>query len=346
MIALYFINYIINVFKVHLHSKHLNAVITFISIVLASLLVGTRPLDAGYDTKGYVEAYNLLDTNIFQSLLVIKQYFGVSIEPIFWGYAWLVSKLGASDTVFIFVTAFISILLTGIMYRKMDDRYYYLSFIGVLFSGSFINLYGNAIRQGLAIPFFLLAFYHYLNGNNRKVLLYLIITFFIHQYTGMLMVIFFLVRLVPFRIYWILWLGCFLGAFVIASGLLNFIPGLSHYARPGGLLYLVHPTYLEFPVYYLLLKRTDLLEDEKFNKMIQFVAVVFLFQTLFIANIYAYNRIGLLRFIVEPIIYTRLFLKIKPEKASRQIVLAVFFAYGLSIFLSETVQTTLSSTSE
>lgn len=345
MVLIYIINYLINVFKIHLQSRHLNAVIALITITLAAVVVGTRPLDAGFDTKGYVAAYNLLDKNLFQSLLLIREYFGVAIEPFFWGYAWLLSKSGLSDEAFLFVTAFLSIFLTYLAYRKLDCNYHYLSFIGVIFSGSFINLYGNAIRQGLAIPFFLMAFYHFQRGNHGKVFLLAVITFLCHQFTGMLIVLFYAIQFVPFKFYPIIWLGCLFTSFVLMTGVLSFVPGLAPYIKGGSFAYLIHPTYLEFPIYYFFIMKFELLEDKYFEKLFQFVAVVFLLQTLFIFNIYSYNRAGLLRFILEPIIYTRILLQIKPVKASRQIALFAFFVYGLAIYLSEIVQKTLSSTS-
>lgn len=341
MFILYIINYIMTVFKVHLRSPQLNSLLGLVIVVLASLIVGTRELNAGFDTKGYVEAYSLLDTNIVSSYIVIKQYFGISIEPLFWGFAWVLSKLGATPEQFLLIVAFISIFLTGYTYRKIDPEYYYLSFVGVLFSGSFISLYGNAMRQGMAIPFFLLALYFFMQGRNRKAILFAIITFFIHQYTGALVFLFYLSRLVPWKLFPVIWLGSLLMAIAISSGVLNWIPGIAHYAKASGLAYLVHPTYIEFPIYYYLLHRFNMLEDEKLEKMVHFMAAVFLLQTIFITNIYSYNRIGLMRFVLEPIIYARLFTKLKPVKASHQLLLLLFLVYGTMIYFSESVQKTL-----
>ncbi|NLR61866.1 EpsG family protein [Chitinophaga polysaccharea] len=344
MVFIYILNYFVNVLKIYFQSKYVYAFIGFITILLAAVVVGTRPLDAGFDTKGYIEAYNSLDKSLLESFLIVKHYFGVSIEPLFWGYAWGLSKIGVSPSGFLFITAFISILLTSWAYRKVDPDYYYLSFLGVIFSGSFINLYGNAIRQGLAIPFFLMAFFHFLHGENRKVILYGIITFLLHQYTGILVMLFYLIRFVPFRFYIGIWLGCFFLAFVIKSGILSSIPGFSTYAKGSSFAYLVHPTFLEFPIYYFFLIHFKLLNDNYLRKLFEFIAVVFLLQTLFIFNIYSYNRVGMLRFLLEPIIYTRIIFQLKPVKASKQVLLLIFFLYGLSIYLSEAVQTTLSST--
>ncbi|WP_168927786.1 EpsG family protein [Chitinophaga terrae (ex Kim and Jung 2007)] len=327
-----------------MHSRHLNAILMAVTIVLASAIVGFRPLNAGYDTKGYVEAYELLDKSFVESFLVIKQYFGVSIEPFFWGYAWLLNSFGLTSKEFLFCTALISISLTGLVYRKIDPKFFFISFLGVLFSGSYINLYGNAIRQGLAMPFFLLALYHGMNGSNIKVIIYAVITFLFHQFTGLLAVLIFLPRLLPFRFYGIIWLSTFVLTFIIKLGLFNFVPGIAQYLKGSSWAYLIHPTYLEFPIYSYLVIRLKLREDWMFYRIFKFVAVVFLVQTLFVFNIYAYNRIGLLRFILEPIIYTRIILSIKPIKAASQIAILVFFIYGAFIFFSQTVQDTLSST--
>src|SRR5690606_23174640 len=87
--------------------------------------------------------------------------YGWESDYLYRAWNFLIANLGLSVKEFIWLTAFVSILLFLVSLRKLFPREYLLVFLFFYATPAFISLFGNAIRQGLATPFFLLSIYYF-----------------------------------------------------------------------------------------------------------------------------------------------------------------------------------------
>ncbi|WP_417530272.1 EpsG family protein [Marinobacter lipolyticus] len=126
-------------------------------IFVAGLIVlGFRPLDAGFDTPRYVSAY-LAIGDFFSAREVGQSYYG-NTEFLWWPIQSLFkSFLSARGwLVFNYILVFFLVFWS---YIHLCRRYFVSPFLFALVFFTYYFVYtGNAVRQALALPFALLAF--------------------------------------------------------------------------------------------------------------------------------------------------------------------------------------------
>ncbi len=158
------------------------------TVIISSLLVGLRPLTAGNDTIKYVTYYKSLQGS---SWLNFWDVYSLSWETDYlyniWNY--LLSWLGVDVQAFIYITAVTSILLFLLALRKLVGKDYLLVFLFFMATPGFVAMFGNAIRQGLALPFFLFTLAYCYEKKWIKMILFALITLFLHNSTGVFLIL-------------------------------------------------------------------------------------------------------------------------------------------------------------
>lgn len=212
-LLLYPLLIIILVFLNQLSEGKLDKTLTWVLIIVFSLICGFRNFNSGYDTEGYI--------NLFDNLN--------SLQDIFFGYmSWkgdyfftlitlVLKKIGANGRYFLLILSFISvsILIKGLkkLFEGNKDSFLLIS----LFYSTTIPflLFGNVIRQGLAISLFLYGLSQY-HANRKSYYLFLILSILSHK-SALIFVLFQIFEIVKwnFKYVKILLVGFGIKAFVI-----------------------------------------------------------------------------------------------------------------------------------
>lgn len=151
--------------------------------LISSTLVGLRPLNAGYDTVKYINYYRSLTNETFSTFL--SEYSqGWETDYLYRIWSFALSALNLSEENFLYITAFVSIFFFLIALKKLFKKDYLLIFLFFYATPAFVSLFGNAIRQGLALPFFIFSIAYFFENKKFKLLLSVLCTLFIHNYTG------------------------------------------------------------------------------------------------------------------------------------------------------------------
>lgn len=155
---------------------------------ISSLLVGLRPLNAGYDTFKYINYYRSVAHETYFTFFN-KYSYNWETEYLYRIWSFSLSNLNVGEENFLLITAFVSIFLFLIALKKLFKEDYLLIFLFFYATPPFVALFGNAIRQGLSLPFFILAIAYFFENKKFKLLLSILCTLFIHNYTGVYLII-------------------------------------------------------------------------------------------------------------------------------------------------------------
>jgi len=154
----------------------------FLHFLILSCFFGFREIVPFTDSYYYVQFFSEISSikDLFYGVTSWKKdyvFFSISLFS-----AHLVPIFG--DKAHIFLVSFISIgilLLTIYKFYKDDPVRLTTHLIFVLVSTSFIALYGNLIRQGLAISILLLSIFYYSRRKNLLSIIYFLIAYYCHK---------------------------------------------------------------------------------------------------------------------------------------------------------------------
>lgn len=135
-------------------------------IFLISYFIAFRGLDAGNDTPNYVNAYSQI-SSFLSSYIEGSSIFG-SKEPLFWYWSGaLKSFFHFSAQEWLVSNAMFSFILFYITYKSLGKELKIDIFIPfmLLFFTYFFVVYGNIMRQMIAVPFVFLAIVSFQNKN-------------------------------------------------------------------------------------------------------------------------------------------------------------------------------------
>lgn len=158
-----------------------NIIPVYISIFLMSYFISVRDVDIGTDTLSYISIFNK----------VLDPYYLVDTEILFFVLNKLVGYFTADYRVLFFFCALLSFFLSWFMIRavtpffgsayKGNDSLFILIFSIFLLSPFFFNANVNVLRQGLATPILLSAFFFLLRKSYFKSCLLFLLSIGFHK---------------------------------------------------------------------------------------------------------------------------------------------------------------------
>ena len=168
---------------------------------IAALIVGLRSLDAGFDTIVYVEYFESLYSVSFFDLFT-HYAFNFSTDYLFCFWSYLLAFFQVDASLFLLITAWASVLLFILSLNSCFKNAYWFVFLLFLSYPGYIALFGNAIRQGLAISFVFFTLSSFYNKEYSKSSLFLLTTCLFHNFTGVFLALvllcYFLIRRLNF----------------------------------------------------------------------------------------------------------------------------------------------------
>lgn len=312
--------------------------------IVASYLVGNRHLDAGFDTKIYVAFYESIEGISFKSIFSIFAYnFQSDYLFVIWNY--LISKLGLSSSGFIYITAVASVFFFLLASNKLFSSENLLVFLGLYSTPGFIMLFGNAMRQGMALPVFILAIHYFLNRKYLFSGILVIVTSLFHTYTGLILAFTLFLSFFTFRIIEHRKLLIFIGLLFLQPIILLFQKLIysvypSVYLTIGSFEYFYHYAYIIFLLLYIILNFKLQIKNQKIRNLFSLYTILSIIISSFWFNQIAYGRVLYLAypFMLFFTIYMFSFIK---ERRLKYMLLIVFLLAGIYFFMTDSTQITL-----
>lgn len=323
----------------------LKSIIVVLFILLSSFIVGTRPLNAGFDTHHYIDGFNLLsNVDYFWNVsYAIKTELGIGNDFAFWFIAFVINKLGFSGSDFLYINACISIALLYLGLNKVSSKSAIIILFAFVVCGTFYNTYGNAIRQSYAlslIPF--LIYYRYISLSLKKYFFVLFLVFLFHKASAVILFVFFIFTLFSFRTNLIFYFSslpiCYLVKFFISK-----VNGFSIYTDSSSVL--LNPPFimLNFTLVLILTFRIvkplqcKIKEGLGYALFIPFL-ILTSFSTIFSFNEFAYNRVANFAYLLQVLLISFVLLSFfKQKQFMAFIMICLSFLWGVIILNSTSV---------
>ncbi len=312
-------------------TRHLLAVV---GVLLIAYLIGTRPETAGKDTVYYSTWFKefFLKGNTDLVLYFERDY-------LFWGLAYIFSKISLSSNDILYLITLTCIAISYIAYSSFG-RLGYLSYILFLSTFTFYSVYGNVIRQGLALSFFLCAVAFYCKGSYKLSLLSCVLAYLSHS-SGIFSVLIFMerIKLNRFVFYIIAGMLVFISATLINSFISIFQASqlsaiLESYSEKTSLMIsLTRFAFWSFiPIDIIGHHFITSGKNKNLYKLLNIYRLCFLLQCIFISIPDTFTRVSLMRFILEPLIICGIILcSIKKSKENFLVVVALSITYSTLI---------------
>lgn len=318
--------------------------IYIIASIIASYLVGIRPLDAGFDTETYVAFYESFEGISFNSLFSIFAYnFQTDYLYLIWNY--FISKLGLSSTEFIYITAVVSVFLLLLASNKIFRSENLFVFLGLYSTPGFVMLFGNAMRQGMALPVFILAIHYFLNRKYLFSSILVIVTSLFHTSTGLILAFTLFLSFFSFKIIEHHKILIFIGLLFLQPIMLLFQKFIfsiypSVYLTIGGFEYFYHYSYITFILLYIILNFKLQIKNQKMRNLFSLYTILSIIISSLWFNPTTYGRVLYLAypFMLFFIIYMFSFIK---ERRLKYMLLIVFLLAGIYFFMTDSTQITL-----
>ena len=322
-----------------------DVLISLLSAFITSILVGLRPLSAGYDTEVYVNYFNSLNNESIFTFNEVYSY-NFPLDYLFKLWTFIISSLNLDAKGFIYITALVSIFLFLQALKKLFDDKYLLVFLIFFATPGFVMLFGNGIRQGLAIPFFLFAIKQFLDKRWNIMLLNIAITLLIHQTSGLILIVTFLAmrvlpktvfknRLITFLLFIFLQpLAFYLRRFVYliySTGYLTGETSSNYFFHYSFILFL-----FLYIFHYFVMKNNDIYVGKVFHIYI----ILTLIPSLFWYADVAYGRVIYLSYPFMSFFLINIDKKFKQKWVSFLLVL-LMFAVGVYFYSSDSIISTL-----
>ncbi len=321
-----------------------HVLIYIIASLIASSLVGFRPLDAGFDTEPYVLFYESLEGVSFNNLNSVYAYnFQTDYFYIYWNY--FISKLGFNSSEFLYITAVISVFFVLIAFKKLFKSESLLVFIALYSTPGFVMFFGNAMRQGLALPVFILAIYCFLNRKYFLSGVLILITSLFHKYTGVILAITLFLSLFSFKLIenrklLLLLVLILLQPIILLLQNIIFSIYPSVYLTMGGYEYFYHYSYIVFLLLYIIYSFKLKINNQKIKNMFNIYTILSIITSSLWFNPTAFGRVLYLvyPFMLFFIIYMFSFIK---ERRLKYVLLIIFLFVGIYFFITDSTQITL-----
>ncbi|WP_434341259.1 EpsG family protein [Motilimonas cestriensis] len=316
-------------------------------LFVATLIVGVRPLDAGFDTHHYVYGFNLVkDTGTFFNVsTIIKEQVGIGSEYFFWLVGFFVSFFGGDANSFLWFSAFFSLCILYCGLRKIFPETALLYLFAFVVCGTFYNTFGNAMRQAYVLsllPF--LIYYRFLVPNFFFSIFTIFVMFFFHKGGGVICLAFYIVSFIGYRNLLILYILSFPLSVFVEKVVSMFI---SHdiYIKSSAVYF--HPAFLLLNLSFwgvVSLRRFGFsrFSTLKGQSILKTYLIFLSFSIIFSFNVFAFNRVANFAYLMQAIILCYAVLGIREFRN----IIAFFFAllcllWGCVVLSSDSVGTIL-----
>lgn len=325
-----------------------NRILIIVFLILVSIFWGMRPISVGADTVSYLDFYNT--ATLYDSLS--DYLFRYKSDYVFFSLIYFFSRYLTYPFFLIFISVITSIGFY-LVYLNISSsihnnvlRSYYSSIVIFLFFSlfSYTSIYSNIIRNGMALPFSILAV---LNLFNRKWVKYVVFTVFsllIHSSSIIILVFAFILFTTKINvrvcicIYFVSLILSFKGYGLNNLGIVQFlnIEKLSRYAagaadtsykigfRPGFTVY----NFFFFVISFLF----GNFRNENFNYVFRLYVLLTSF-FLFCYNIPYSDRFGLYSWIIIPVMLFYAFINVKTQLIFRVSSLLIIFFFVINYIL-------------
>lgn len=335
--------------RLSVHNKIIGTGVSLFFIFVAAVIVGTRPLDAGFDTQYYVDGYNLIGAadSIWNVSYLIKTELGIGSDFGFWSIAYIINKFGFSDVAYLYLNAFISI---SILYYALSRIFLNKTILFVfvfLMCGTFYNTYGNAIRQSYVISFFpLLMYYRFISTDFKKCIFIMVVMFLFHKGGGGVSLLFFMATFLNFRTLLFMYLLAF-PLSIFTKMLLGRYFNVDMYSISSSVLtnFPFVLANITFILIFLLSKMNyikERLSSEVGYSLYASFLILLSISILFSFNEFAYNRVANFSYFIQSLLVSYVILSlIRPKSIVACVLLLVSLVWGVMILNSESVSVIL-----
>lgn len=156
----------------------------YISILcFASLIIGMRSLVSGFDTETYVNILNSASLSIAQGVSISDFYLNyayVHPEPLYSAFVYMLAFFNFSPREYLLTVAFVTFFCFGKAISLIDRRNNVEILFLVLCTMTFVFLFANAMRQGLALGISFLAVSYLLECKYKRFYLLIFIASLFH----------------------------------------------------------------------------------------------------------------------------------------------------------------------
>lgn len=193
-------------------------IVPIILVILSTLILATKIniYRYGDDLQHFINTFNNFES--FNNVLAISAIYSSSVDIVFWYISYGISKLTSKPLLFLVFWHFTSLSILHYSYSKILKNDAILAFVIFLSTTTFYYIYGNAIRQAIAVSLFSLTVFYILNSENRRALFVAILAIFSHP-TGLVALISILIYKIRLK---------YISIFLILSFVLQFLPVLEY----------------------------------------------------------------------------------------------------------------------
>jgi len=339
--------------------RNVKSLTVFFLLAFSTLILVFRGVNGGKDTIKYYQAFSYMAEESDFSLS--SMYFAYAgngvpiVEPFFGIISLIIANLGGSFELYLYIYTFLCLCVLFFAYSRFTKNYILL-FLLFLCSFTFVFLFGNAIRQAMAVSLITLALSYVFKmesldtkeRNNKK---FYLLCFFasLFHYFAIVFIIFPLVNSLSMRVKFIL-----LVTFMILS-----VSGLFLYLAsfiPIGFIRMKFNIYLsQAPVFgfayfsgwiftFLMFVFYKITGNKKFASLMNIYFSIFTLNCFFINSEVAFGRFSQYRFVLEPILLVHAFVHVRynPRYLVRILLLlctAIYFVFV--VYNNESVIDTL-----
>ncbi|WP_417360030.1 MULTISPECIES: EpsG family protein [Gammaproteobacteria] len=333
-------------------SVFIQRTLVIFSLVFVSTVFAFRALNGTGDTSLYLEILGRTrGSGILDSLGIVSYGLGKFSEPFFWSLFILLDKVLANDRAVLFTLMLFSLSFMAMAYRQCDKKYYLFALFLFFLSASFVNMYANALRQSLALPFVILAVLASSRKNHLSLILFITCALLSHLPSGLLSLLSLLVwgNRISYKLlfatlpaFYIIGISGLVFKFINFSKIYSTID--SNYTFNYG--HVVSLLFFFSQLFYLKNGSRDVVQGEiakaevslEFEALLKFTLIIFLIQNVFILNSFSYNRIGAVKFCVEPLLYSIFILNyMRPRVLAFVLLLGVGLLYSVLVYSNDSI---------
>ncbi|MDF2184130.1 EpsG family protein [Grimontia hollisae] len=284
-----------------------------LSVSSMALIVGFRDMYAGSDTISYAKAFEELSrlvsfewTGVKSAFISNNIYF---VDFLFAFFSFSISRFTDDFNVYLSILLIISLLILAKAYKRLLPEDYLFSLAVFFCSFTFVFIFGNAIRQSLAVSIIALAVVKlFLDRDSRTFFVLVFLASLFHIYAFLFFPAIVLVKLKKISVFLVPFLCIALSLIIPQVGTLVFdLLGLSIFSEKisayfngseifgfnfiSGLLFLVVSFFL-----------SNLSDDKRADIVFRIYATTCSVQFLTLGSEIAFARLGGYRFIWEPVL--------------------------------------------
>ena len=323
-------------------------------VILFSLFYGLRQVpDMSFDTMRYVNLW-------FPEMKTLKDVFYGSVswkgDYVFFLIPYVVNQFTESKIVYLLVNSLFSISVVVYAYRLMlGEKYHFVVpvFILALFvSSSFVANYGNLLRQGMSLSFYLLSLVLLFKRKLMAFCVCAILAYFSHKSSVIIIVIYFslVVLKIPLRYLFFMFLFSYVFVYVDVENLAGSVGGylgsmfddrlLLYRESESRFLFLKYMSLIVVGVWFYCFRDLNV-KDSQYNYLLSVYFVVIIIVNFFSSFEVVSGRFIHYASIILPAITYYWFERVRYKKYAIFIYLVLVCIYSYVVYVTSDTYTTI-----